>query len=68
MSDKSVVPASDEIWSILKRNFYYSKRNKEKFKRAFCRSKRNQPRFKKAKELFETPWGRLMESLVEGIF
>lgn len=52
MSNKSVIPASDEIWSILKENSQQIKENTKGLK--------------KAKELFETQWGRLMESFVEG--
>ena len=52
MSNKSVIPASDEIWNILKENSQQIKKNTQGLK--------------EARELFETQWGRLMESLVEG--
>ena len=59
MSDKSVVPASDEIWSILKEN-------SQQIKDISAEVKETNKGLKKAKELFETQWGKLMESLVEG--
>ena len=52
MSNKSVISASDEIWSILKENSQQIKENTKGLT--------------EARKLFETQWGRLMESLVEG--
>ena len=59
MSDKSTISASDEIWSILKEN-------SQQIKEISAEVKETNKGLRKAKELFETQWGRLMESLVEG--
>ena len=59
MSNKSAIPASDEIWNILKEN-------SQQIKEISAEVKETNKGLKKAKELFETQWGRLMESLVEG--
>ena len=52
MSNKSAIPASAEIWSILKENSQQIKENTRGLK--------------EAKDLFTSQWGKLMESLVEG--
>ena len=66
MSDKSVVPASDEIWSILKEVSTGQRETNQQIKKLSAEVKETNKGLKKAKELFETQWGRLMESLVEG--
>jgi len=52
MNNKSAIPASDEIWSILKEN---SRQIKETNKG-----------LREARDLFTSQWGKLIESLVDG--
>ena len=66
MGNKSAIPASDEIWSILKEVSAGQKETSQQIKELSAEVKETNNGLKKAKELFETQWGRLMESLVEG--
>ena len=63
MSNKSVIPASDEIWSILKETNQQIKTLSAETNQQIKETNKG---LKKARELFETQWGKLMESLVEG--
>ena len=63
MSNKSVIPASDEIWSILKETNQQIKTLSSETNQQIKETNKG---LKKARELFETQWGKLMESLVEG--
>ena len=63
MSNKSAIPASDEIWGILKET---NQQIKELSAETSQQIKETVKGLKEAKELFETQWGKLMESLVEG--
>lgn len=59
VSHKSTVPTPEEIWGILKEVSYSQKETSRQIKET-------NEGLKKAKELFETQWGRLVESLVSG--
>ena len=59
MNNKSTVPTPDEIWKILRETSAMQKENSVKIKELSAE-------VKKTKEISETQWGRLMESLVEG--
>ena len=81
MSNKSAIPASDEIWNILKETDKHIKETNQQIQELSSETsqqikelsattnqqiKETNKGLKEAKELFETQWGRLMESLVEG--
>ena len=69
----TVVPTSDEIWKILKetaaiqkRTDQLQKRNSREIAELRLSQKETDKQIKKTEALFNTQWGRLMESLVEG--
>ena len=59
MSNKSSIPASDEIWSILKET-------NQQIKELSAETKETNKGLREARDLFTSQWGKLMESLVEG--
>ncbi len=69
----TAVPTSDEIWKILKetaaiqkRTDQLQKRNSREIAELRLSQKETDKQIKKTEALFNTQWGRLMESLVEG--
>ena len=66
MSNKSVIPASDEIWSILKETDKQIKETSQQIKELSAETKETNKGLREARDLFTSQWGKLMESLVEG--
>ena len=71
--NKSTNPASDEIWGILKEVAASHKEAKQEMKELRASQKETDEQIKqsgkkleKTISLFETQWGRLVESLIEG--
>ncbi len=62
----SAVPTPDEIWQILKETAAIQKRNSREIAELRLSQKETDQQIKKTEALFNTQWGRLMESLVEG--
>ena len=63
MSNRSIIPASDEIWRLIKET---NQQIKTLSAETDQRIKEYDRRLEKTREIFETQWGRLVESLVEG--
>ena len=66
MNNKSIIPASDEIWSILKEVSTIQRENRKELKEVFAIQKESNKELKETRKLFETQWGKLVESLIEG--
>ena len=73
MGHKSAIPASDEIWSLIKETQENLKELSASQKELSASQKdtdrqikETSKEVKKAQKLFNTLWGRLVESLVEG--
>ena len=63
MSNRSATPTSDEIWRLIKET---NQQIKTLSAETDQRIKEYDRRLEKTREIFETQWGRLVESLVEG--
>ena len=71
--NKSAVPVSDEIWSLIKETQQNikevsasQKETEQSLKELSASQKEHNKRLEKTISLFETQWGKLVESLVEG--
>ena len=70
MSQKTAVPAPEEIWSILKKTSEQidklSAENRKRSAKVDQQIAETNKGLREAKNLFTSQWGRLIESLVEG--
>lgn len=81
MSNKSAIPASDKIWSILKKTDKQIKETNQQIKELSAETnqqikelsaetnqqiKETSKGLREARDLFTSQWGKLIESLVEG--
>ncbi len=62
----TAVPTSDEIWKILERTSAIQERNSREITELRLSQKETDRQMKKSEARFDSRWGRLMESLVEG--